>query len=58
MAFEGGCINGVINGKGIEYDINGKIRFEGIYLNGKKWKGKYKLYNKNKVIIKEKVNNI
>ena len=34
-------LNNNINGKGKEYDSNGKIKFEGEYLNGKKkWKRK------------------
>ena len=28
------------NGKGKEFYNKGKLRFEGVYLNGKKWKGK------------------
>ena len=38
--FEGEYSNGERNGKGKEYYTNGKIRFEGEYFNGKKWKGK------------------
>ena len=33
-------MNGEKNGKGKEYDYNGKIIFEGEYLNGKKKKEK------------------
>ena len=32
-------------GKGKEYYYNGRLRFEGEYLNGKRWNGKY--YNIN-----------
>ena len=35
--------NGLLNGKGKEYYYNGKLFFEGEYLNGNKWNGK--LYN-------------
>ena len=44
MIFEGEYLNGLRNGKGKEYDYNGKIVFEGEYLNGKRWNGKG--YNK------------
>ena len=33
------------NGKGVEYNFNGDIEFEGEYLNGKKWNGIVKEYN-------------
>ena len=32
-------LNGKSNGKGKEYYLNGKLKFEGKYLNGKKWNG-------------------
>ena len=37
-------MNGLRHGKGKEYDYNGKLIFEGEYLNGKKWNGKGKEY--------------
>ena len=40
LKFENNYINGLIQGKGIEYNIKGKIKFEGEYLFGKKWNGK------------------
>ena len=40
MKFEGEYLNGKINGKGKKYFYNGKIYFEGEYLNDKKWNGK------------------
>ena len=40
LLFEGEVLNGERNGKGKEYDFNGKIIFEGEYLNGKRWNGK------------------
>ena len=36
LIFEGEYLNGLKNGKGKEYDWNGKIKFEGEYLNGLK----------------------
>ena len=32
--------------KGKEYDYNGRLLFEGEYINGRKWKGKIKEYDK------------
>ena len=38
--FKGEYLNGKRNGKGKEYDYrNGKLKFEGEYLNGNKWNG-------------------
>ena len=37
-------MDGERNGKGKEYDYNNKLRFEGEYLNNKRWNGKG--YNK------------
>ena len=34
--FEGEYLNGKRNGKGKEYDFNGKLKFEGEFLNGTK----------------------
>ena len=45
MKFEGEYLNGERNGIGKEFDHNGKIIFEGKYLKGKRWIGKYKIYN-------------
>ena len=39
MSFEGDYQNGEKNGKCIEYYDNGKIKFKGEYLNGKRWNG-------------------
>ena len=39
IKFEGEYLNGKRNGKGKEYDDEGKIKFEGEYLNGKEWNG-------------------
>ena len=39
LKFEGEYLNGERNGKGKEYDTNGKLIFEGEFLNGKKWNG-------------------
>ena len=38
--FKGEIKNGERNGKGKEYDMFGKLVFDGEYLNGKKWNGK------------------
>ena len=40
IKYEGKYVNGKRNGKGIEYYNNGKIKFEGIYFFGLKYKGK------------------
>ena len=39
LDYVGDYQNGKRNGKGEEYDYNGILRFEGEYLNGKKWSG-------------------
>ena len=39
LIFEGEYRNWKRNGKGKEYHSNGKIKYEGEYLNGKKWNG-------------------
>ena len=52
MKFEGEFINGERNGKGKEYDYDGKLEFDGEYLNGKRWNRKG--YNKNGIIEFEK----
>ena len=44
-------LNGEKNGKGKEYNNEGKLLFEGDYLDGKRWNGK--TYNINKTIITE-----
>ena len=38
--FEGEYLNRKRNGKGKEYYEKGELKFEGEYLNGKRWKGK------------------
>ena len=40
IIFEGEYINGIKNGKGKKYYDNGNLKFDGKYLNGKKWDGK------------------
>jgi len=40
VIFEGGYINGEKNGYGKEYNDSGILKFEGEYLNRKKWDGK------------------
>ena len=49
------------NGKGHSFDNNGKLEFEGEYLNGMKWNGKGKeVYNKLEFegeILNGKINN-
>ena len=40
LDYEGVYLNNIRNGKGKEYDYKGILRFEGEYLNGKKWSGK------------------
>ena len=44
LEFEGEYLNGKRNGKGKEYDYDGKLKFEGEYLNGEK-NGKGKEYD-------------
>ena len=52
LKFEGEYLYGTINGKGKEYNYDGKLIFEGEYLNGNKH-GKGKEYNKNGDLIFE-----
>jgi len=40
LIFEGEYKNGKRNGKGKEYYKNGKLKFQGEYLKGKRWSGK------------------
>ena len=42
LIYEGEYINDKRNGRGKEFDINGKITFEGEYKNGNRWNGKIK----------------
>ena len=53
LEFEGVYKNGEKNGKGKEYYdyVNNKLRFDGEYLNGKKWNGK--LFDEHGIIICE-----
>ena len=44
LIFEGEYLNGEKNGKGKEYDFDGKLKFEGEYVNNRK-NGKGKEYN-------------
>ena len=39
LIFEGDCIGGKKSGKGKEYYLNGNVKFEGDFLNGKKVSG-------------------
>ena len=45
MIFEGEYLKGKRNGKGKEYYSNGKLKFEGEYLDNKRWKGNIYNYN-------------
>ena len=45
LNFEGEFLNGIRNGKGKEYEFEGRLVFEGEYKNGKRWNGKG--YDKN-----------
>ena len=47
-------MDGTRNGKGKEYFFNGKLKFEGEYLNNKKWNGKG--YDENGNITYELIN--
>ena len=47
LIYEGKYLNRKRNGKGKEYDIDGKINFEGEYLNGQKWNDNCKEYYDN-----------
>ena len=49
MIFEGEYLNGLRNGKGKEYILDGKLEYDGEYLYNKKWNGKE--YDKNGKII-------
>ena len=40
MFFEGDCLNGEVTGKGKQYYPDGKLNFEGEYVNGYIWNGK------------------
>jgi len=40
LIFEGEYSKGIRNGKGKEYYLSGKLKFEGVYLKGKRWNGK------------------
>ena len=37
--------------RGKEYYEDGKLKFEGEYLNGDKWKGKFKEYHQNELVF-------
>ena len=54
LIYEGEYSNKQKNGQGKEYYENGNIKFEGEYLNGKKWNGKlYHYSRRNKENIQE-----
>jgi len=40
LIYEGQYLNGKRNGNGKEYDLEGKITFEGVFFIGKRWEGK------------------
>ena len=50
LLYEGELLNGKINGKGKIY-YNGELIFEGVFLDGKKWKGKGKEYQNGEIIF-------
>ena len=59
LIFKGKYFKGVRNGKGKEYYYNSKLKFEGEYLNGKKWNGKGYNYKGNMLFeIKDGKGNI
>ena len=45
LIFKGQYLNGKKNGNGKEYYENGEFKFEGEYLDGKRWNGKGEIYN-------------
>ena len=54
ILFEGNYLNGKRNGKGKEFHQNGKIKFDGDYINGNKCEGiGYNVYGK-EILIMEK----
>ena len=52
LIFEGEYLKGEKNGNGIEY-FKGNIIFEGEYKNNKRWNGKGKICNYDKILKKE-----
>ena len=44
LSYECEYRNGEKNGKGKEYNYKGQIKFDGEYLNGKRWNGNSKIY--------------
>ena len=55
LEYEGEILEGERNGKGKEYSNYGRrLLFEGEYLKGNRWNGKYKEYDNNDKIIGEK----
>ena len=53
LLYDGELLNGKRNGKGKEFNNNGKLIFEGTFENGKRWNGKGKEYNKEGELIFE-----
>ena len=53
LEFEGKYLNGALNGRGKGYYDNGKLKYEGEYVNGKKWNVKVKEYNYDGKLIYE-----
>ena len=52
LIFEGEYLNGKRNGKGKEYNSEGKLIFEGEYLNGKKTERAKNIYL-NVILLKQ-----
>ena len=58
LSFEGEFLNGLKNEKGIDYTKDGKVEFEGEYLNDEKWNGKETFYNEEsyEIFVEEYIN--
>ena len=54
LKFEIEYINDTKNGKGKEYYANGRIKFEGVYVDDKQWKGKESTFDINGFLQSEK----
>ena len=51
LEYEGELLNGEINGKGKEYDVDGNLLFEGEYLYGERWNGKGREYDFDGILL-------
>ena len=49
LIFEGDYLNNKRNGIGKEYDKYGNVKFEGLYVNNKKWTGKGNILKKSEI---------